>query len=265
MFENHSVSDIIGNPEAPFLNSLAVNHPLAANYFAITRPSLPNYMAPTGGDTFFTSNCSITLGGCTTPALSIVDRIEGSARTWKAYMEDAPGPCFTGNNYPVFGSAPAYVEKHNPFIHYENIRNNPARCNRIVPYTDLTADLAALPNFVWITPNMCNDMHDFCGDLSDVQTGDNWASVEIPRLRNSPSCTGAQTCLIVVTFDEGSFDLAPPEDNHVYTVFVKPGPRTPDSNTLYNHYSLLRTIEAAWGLAPLTANDAAAAIMLDMF
>jgi hypothetical protein len=266
MMENHSIGDIIDNPDAPYLNFLAATYPVALNYFGVTHPSLPNYMAPTGGDTFFTFNCSITEGGCTTGALSIVDRIEGSARTWKAYMEDAPSACFTGNNYPVFGAPPAYVEKHNPFLHYENIGNNPARCNRIVPYTDLTADLEALPNFVWITPNMCNDMHDACsGDLSDVATGDAWLSTEIPRLQNSPSCTGRQTCLIVIVFDEGSTSYAPPEDNHVYAVFVKPGPRSPDSNSLYDHYSLLRTIEESWALAPLTAKDAAATPMSDMF
>lgn len=266
MMENHSIGQIVGNADAPYLNGLTVSYPMAANYFGVTHPSLPNYMPPTGGDTFFTSNCSITVGGCTTPALNIVDRIEGSARTWKAYMEDMPSPCFIGNNYPVFGATPAYTEKHNPFIHYENIRNDAARCNQIVPYTNLTADLAALPNYVWITPNMCNDMHDNCSqDFSDIQAGDNWLSVEVPRIQNSPSCTGTQTCLIVITFDEGSFDFAPPEDNHVFTVFVRPGARPPDSNVRYDHYSLLRTIEDAWGLAPLTANDAAATPMTDMF
>ena len=265
MMENHSVSQIIGNPDAPFMNSLATANPLAANYFGVTHPSLPNYTAPTGGDTFFTGDCSITAGGCTTPALSIVDRVEASGRTWKAYMEDVPAPCFTGDNYPVRGSAPAYVEKHNPFIHFENIRNNPARCNRIVPYSQLAADVGALPNFVWITPNMCNDMHDVCSPQGEVKTGDNWLSVEVPRIRNSASCAAPQSCLIVVTFDEGFFDFDPPEDNHVYTVFVKPGPRPPDSNTRYDHYSLLRTIEASCGLAPLTGNDAAATPMADMF
>jgi hypothetical protein len=266
MMENHGLSEIIGNPDAPFMNGLTAANPVAANYFGITHPSLPNYMAPTGGDTFFTTDCSITAGGCTTPALNLVDRIEGSTRTWKAYMEDMRSACFVGDNYPVFGSPPAYVEKHNPFIHFDDIRNNPARCNKIVPYTQLTADLPALPNFVWITPNMCDDMHDVCSpDLSEVRLGDNWLSAEVPRIQNSVSCAAPQRCLIVVTFDEGDFGLDPPEDNHVFTVFVKPGPRPPDSNALYNHYSLLRTIEASWGLATLTANDAAATPMADMF
>ena len=260
MMENHGLSEIIGNPDAPFMNGLTTANPVAANYFAVTHPSLPNYMAPTGGDTFFTRNCSIADGGCTTPALNIADRIEASGRTWAAYMEDMPSPCFVGDNYPVVGSPPAYREKHNPFIHFDDIRNDAARCNRIVPYTQLTADLPALPNFVWITPNMCNDMHDVCSpDLSEVKLGDNWLSTEVPRIQNSPSCAAPQTCLIVITFDEGG------TDDHLFTVFVKPGPRPPDSNVMYDHYSLLRTIEDSWGLATLTANDAAATPMADMF
>jgi hypothetical protein len=237
---------------------------VAANYFGITHPSLPNYMAATGGYTSFTTNCSIAAGDCTTPALGIVDRIEAAGRSWKAYMEDMPSPCFTGDNYPVSGSPPAYAEKHNPFMHYENIRNEPARCNRIAPYSQLARDLDALSDFVWITPNMCNDMHDVCSPAGEVKAGDDWLSVEVPRIQKSASCVAPHTCLIVITFDEGCSGLDPPADNHVYTVFVPPGPRPPDSNSLYDHYSLLRTIEESWGLAPLTANDAAAAAMTDM-
>ncbi len=173
VMENHSISQIVGNPDAPFLNGLTANHAVATNYFGIVHPSLPNYMAATGGDTFFTGDCSIALGGCTTSALSMVDGIEASGRTWKAYMEDMPSPCYVGDNYPAFGSPPAYVEKHDPFIHFDNLRNDPSRCNNIVPYSQLTADLAALPNFVWITPNMCNDMHDTCFAVTAVRAGDN--------------------------------------------------------------------------------------------
>jgi len=259
ILENHSYSQIVGNPDAPYINGLIVDNPVATNYFGITHPSLPNYMALTGGDTFFSDNCGIERGGCTTPALSLVDRIEASGRTWKAYMEDQPTPCFIGDSYP-------YVEKHNPFIHYDLIQNNPDRCNRIVPYAELGADLPALPNYVWITPNECNDMHDVCDPRqSEVTVADNWLSVEIPPVQNSASCVPPQTCLIIITFDEGDVALTPPEDNHVFTIFVKTGPRPSDSAVRYDHYSLLRTVEDAWGLAPLTGNDGGATPMADLF
>jgi acid phosphatase len=266
IMENTSISQIVANPDAPFLNELMTSHTVARNYFGVVHPSLPNYMAITGGDPFFSNNCFIQDGDCTTPAPSIADRIEASGLSWKGYMEDMPSPCYVGDFHHVVGTSPAYREKHNPFIHYANLLDDPSRCERIVPYDHIADDLAALPNFVWITPNMCNDMHDGCRpSLNRIRQGDDWLSVELPRIQNSPSCSGAETCLIVVTFDEGAAGLEPPEDQHVLTIFLKPGPQTPDSNAVYDHYSLLRTIEAVWGLEPLTDNDRAASVMADMF
>ncbi len=235
-------------------------------------PSLPNYMAVTGGNTFFASNCHIALttGACTTPAPSIADLIEASGRSWKAYMEDMPSPCFVGDNYPVRGSPPAYVEKHNPFIHYDEIRNDVSRCDRIVPYDQLPTDLSQdnVPDFVWITPNMCHDMHDPCGPLL-VREGDDWLSAEVPKVQNF--CASSDTtCLIIITFDEGDRNLPAPEDNHVFTILISRGSAefpVQNSNTIFDHYSLTRTIEESWELSPpfLTANDTAATPMSDMF
>ena len=137
----------------------------------MTHPSLPNYMALTGGDTFFIDNCI----GCQTPAVNLADRIEASGRTWTAYMEDMPGPCGTSDSG-------LYVTRHNPFVHYSDIAGNAARCGRsVVPFSSFGSDLAMnrLPSFVWITPNLCNDMHD-----CPVATGDSWlASLEKGRKR----------------------------------------------------------------------------------
>ena len=87
---------------------------------------------------------------------NLADQIEAGGRSWKGYMEDMPSPCFVGNS----GN---YVQKHNPFIYYNDIRTNTARCQQsVVPYTRLDADLQnnTLPDFAWITPNLCNDAHD---------------------------------------------------------------------------------------------------------
>jgi acid phosphatase len=275
VLENLSLGEISGNPDAQFLNGPQPHdwsRGVATDFHGITHPSLPNYMALTGGNPFFASNCHINLGtgACTTPAPSIADSIEASGRSWKAYMEDMPSPCFIGDKYPMLGRPPAYVEKHNPFIHYDNIRSDPSRCNRIVPYSQLSTDLSqgTVPDFVWITPNMCHDMHDPCG-LSLVRAGDEWLSAEVPKVQNF--CVASHSrCLIIITFDEGDRRLPAPEDNHIFTVLISRGPaafRARDSNVRYDHYSLLRTMEEFWELAPpiLTDNDAAAIPMLDMF
>src|SRR5215212_10122113 len=149
VMENEDYSGIIGSDHAPYISGLAQQYGVAANFYGIRHPSLPNYLALTGGDTFgITSDCT----NCFVGAPNLVDQLEAGGKTWKAYLEDMPRACFVGN------AAPLYKQKHNPFIYYDNVRTNSARCNKIVPFTQFAADAQAntLPDFVWITPNMCN-------------------------------------------------------------------------------------------------------------
>jgi phosphatidylinositol-3-phosphatase len=129
----------------------------------------------------------------------------------------------------------------------------------VVPASQLAADLQmpeTTPAFGWITPNMLNDMHD-----GTVAQGDAWLSREIPQLLSAPAWTEQQS-LLVITWDED--DNAP--GNQVATLVISHQvPAGFRSAAAYNHYSLLRTIEVAWGLAPLTTNDAAANVMGDFF
>src|SRR6266850_6882779 len=110
VMENREYRDVIGDPAAPYINRLASEYGLATNAFGATHPSLPNYMALTGGETFFATNCV----GCETPAENIADQIEASRRTWTAYMEDMPAPCATADSG-------LYVARHNPFVHHTDI------------------------------------------------------------------------------------------------------------------------------------------------
>lgn len=108
IFENKDQASIVGSPEARYLNQLAAEYARATNFYATRKPSLPNYLALTGGDTFnITSDCT----ACFVAADSIVTEIEASGRSWKAYMEDMPKPCFVGD------APPLYRQKHNPFIY----------------------------------------------------------------------------------------------------------------------------------------------------
>jgi acid phosphatase len=250
IMENHGYDEIIGNLDAPYLNQLADSYGVATNYVSVAHPSLPNYLALTCGDTFgITTDCT----DCFQQAPNLaVDRVAAAGRTWRAYMESMPSPGYLGDAYP-------YMQKHDPFVYYDDVRTDPAQLGNVVPFDQLAADLAAAqttPAFGWITPNMVNDMHD-----GTVAQGDTWLSNEIPKLLGAPAWTEQQS-LLVITWDED--DNAP--GNQVATLVianqVAAGFR---SAVAYNHYSLLRTIEVAWGLAPLTANDAQAAVMTDFF
>ena len=250
IMENHSASQIIGSADAPFISELAAGYGLAANYTAISHPSLPNYLALTGGSTFgLSTDCT----DCFQNAPNIaVDRVAASGRAWRAYMESMPSPAFVGDAYP-------YLQKHDPFVYYDNIRTDPGQFANVVPYTQLATDLSALdstPSYGWITPNMTDDMHD-----GTVAQGDTWLSVAVPALLSSDAFTQRRS-LLFITWDEN--DDSP--GNEVATlVIARDVPAGFTSQVPYNHYSLLRTIETAWGLAPLTANDAAATAMSDFF
>jgi hypothetical protein len=239
VMENHEYGDIIGSSSAPYINSLARRYALATGANAITHPSLPNYLALTGGSTFgIDSDCT----ECKVSATSIVDQLERARLSWRAYMEDLPAPCFEG------ASAGEYAKKHDPFAYYTRIVSDPRRCASIVPLTRLSADerTAGLPRFLWITPNLCHDMHD-CA----VSTGDSFLSGLVPPLLRALGPGG----LLFLTWDEGSSDagccrLA--AGGHIVTIVAGPGARARARlATPTDHYSVLQTIEDLFGLRRL--------------
>jgi phosphatidylinositol-3-phosphatase len=250
VMENHSFSEIIGSSSAPYINALLTGGGIATNYFAVTHPSLPNYLALTGGSTFgITSDCNT----CWISAPNIADRVEAAGKTWKAYEESMPSSCFVGDSYP-------YVQKHDPFIYYNDIRTNGSRCaGHVVPFTQITSDLTATsttPNFAFITPNACDDMHD-----CSIASGDAWLGQHVPQILGSPAFT-TQHSLLAITWDEDDFTTI----NRVTTILVGPDVLPgAQSSIYYNHYSLLRTFENGLGLAALTGNDGGAAPLLDLF
>jgi phospholipase C len=241
VLENKSYDQALNGTDAPYLSTLAHQYGLATNYTGITHPSLPNYIALTGGSTFgITSDCT----DCFVNAANLVDQLEDAGKTWKAYMESMPRPCFVGNDGDL------YRQRHNPFIYYDDIRTNPKRCNQIVPFTQFAQDLQAnaLPNFVWITPNMCDDAHDCALDASDT-----WLKTWVPQILASSAWKDRGA--LFITFDEGDHALTAGTTfggGRIATVVLSPlGKAAYQSPLAYSHYALLRTIEDAWHLQPL--------------
>src|SRR6266568_2178905 len=196
MMENTSYTSLIGNPNAPFINSTAKNYELATNYFGVSHPSQPNYIAATSGSTNgVTNDNDVTL---TVP--NIVDQIEGSGRTWKAYMQSLS--LCNGNLLASTCGNQLYERKHNPFVSYEDVQNNPARMANIVDFSQFSTDLANknLADFSWISPDQCNDMHGRGGPSSDpcnfgnvqglIATGDAFLSATVGEIMNSQAWTG---------------------------------------------------------------------------
>ena len=244
VFENKEFGTVFGSDKMPYFNKLLRSYTLLTQYYAVTHPSLPNYIAMIGGDTFgITFDCiSCIVPGATK---SLPDLIEASGRTWKTYQEDMPSPCFAGTE------AGKYAIKHNPFIYFMPICLDAQRCNRsIVPLTQLSSDIAAnaLPNYFFVTPNMCHDAHD-----CDIGIADTWLQGFMNWLM-PPLDQSGQPYLIVLTWDEGQGDhsccgLPAEAGGRIATVLVSPQAKSGfQDNTPYTHYSLLKTIESAWGL-----------------
>jgi phospholipase C len=251
--ENKGYKTIMEGSEAPFFHELASTYSQANNYYALFHPSLPNYLAMIGGTNGGIEQNCIPGSGCEIHGKNIVDEIEESNRTWKGYMESMPTPCSPQNSGQ-------YAVRHNPFVYYRTFTDDKERCKQHnAPLDQLYKDIEAnqLPNFSFITPNLCNDMHD-----CSVNTGDKWLADVVPKLLES-STFKTKKSLLVITWDE-----AEPSDqvNQIPTILIGPTVKKAyKSSTIYNHYSLLRTIEDAWDLPALTQNDKTATHMNEFF
>jgi phosphatidylinositol-3-phosphatase len=161
MLENHSQSSVIDDSNAPYLTSLAHTYGMASNYFGVTHPSMPNYIATIAGDNFGIQDDN-DQNIVNLDRTNLVDQLEAHHVSWDAYMEDLPA-----NKLDRFGptvgttQVQLYAKKHNPFVLFDDVNSNPARMSHVRDYTELGSDLNSrqAPQFVWITPNQCNDMH----------------------------------------------------------------------------------------------------------
>lgn len=242
VFENKEFGTVVRNAKMPYFNELANSYTLLTQHYAVTHPSLGNYLAMIGGDTFgVTFDCT----KCLYEAQTLPDLIEASGRTWRTYQEDMPSACYEGPDYAN------YAIKHNPFMYFKSIRLDPTRCTEdVVPMGQFYSDIATgnLPNFVFITPNLCNDAHD-CG----VNVADRWLQALMLVLRPALEAKG-KPYLVIITWDEGQGNhsccgLPPEAGGRIATILVSPQAKSGFQDaTPYTLYSLPKTIAAAWSL-----------------
>jgi acid phosphatase len=232
MLENRSFEQVIGNPNAPFLNRLAHRYALATNYFAVGHRSLPNYIALTGGDTNgISDNCT----RCDTEQPNLLNQLDTAHVSWRAYFEGLrPGA-------KLIHRTLSYNPHYDPFAYYERVEGDKAR-DRIGGFDALRHDLAhrSLRRFSWIAPDVFHDGHS-----GTLRAADRFASGLVPRLLRALGPNG----LLYVTWDEGpSSDLRGPDGSpgggRVALIAAGGAARrhTQDA-TAANHYALLRTIE----------------------
>jgi phospholipase C len=221
----------------PFLRDLMRRGASMANYYGVTHPSQPNYIAMVSGNTYNVhGDWNADLLGKT-----IADLLEAQGKTWKVYAEDYPSPCFLGESHGI------YVRKHVPFLSFVNVQTDPSRCSKIVPATEFSLDQAQnqLPHYSFYVPNLENDGHN-----TGLAYTSRWLKNTFePYFANEQLM---KETLFIVTFDEDDWF----HGNRIYTVFlgagVKPGYT---SNVRYDHYNMLKTVEEIFKLGNLAQHD----------
>jgi phospholipase C len=254
LMENHDYSSIIGSSNAPYENQIANQCGLASNYHAISHPSLPNYIALTSGGTQGITDDS----GPSAHPLDVNSIYHQAYPSAKGYAESMPANC----NLSDSGE---YAVRHAPWAYYINgtVGNQRSECQANDVPLGTTASGAlhndvvngTLPKFSFVTPNLCNDMHD-----CSVATGDAWLANFVPFVLAGSDYTSGHLA-VVITFDENGGSSG----NQVYTAVISPftAPGTV-SSTNYTHYSLLRTTEEILGV-PLLGSAASANSMRSPF
>ena len=266
MMENHSLSTIQGNASAAYINSLMTTFSYASNFWAVHHPSLPNYLALVSGNHYGVScdcgvsgsacsalNCNFVFSSCNCAqsAMHLGDQFEAAGIPWRAYGEDMGTACNTSPS----GN---YVIKHIPFLYFDNVRTNAARCAaHVVDYASNFGpdNTAGSYRFSMITPNQCHNMHDRCplttGDA--VQQGNDWLAAQVPSILAGPGFGPAGRDVLFIVWDEedvttyvaGSSAAAP-------MIAISPLVRAGFATAVrYDHYALLATIEDSFGLSRL--------------
>ena len=276
--ENKGVGQIVGSPNAPYINELIGKYGYASNYYGVTHPSDPNYYPIIGGSDFgFNYNCPSNCFPVGTPNLA--DSIEDADKTWGGYMEGGGGYSTPTDSLP--------------FLAFTDIYNDPARvAAHLFDISQLKTDLASpstTPNFVWFAADDETNMegptdvpfgifHWALGFVSpahqyNVAAGDAWLDDQVTTIMESETWNDPNTkSAIFITFDEDYNNITTGvgnEGNHIVMIVI-PSPGAaydPDTNPdgmrtgafvaddHYNHYSLQRTIEDSLGIDPITNND----------
>ncbi|HEX7965419.1 MAG TPA: alkaline phosphatase family protein [Gammaproteobacteria bacterium] len=227
--ENRSYGNVVGSPDAAYINQLASQGALLTQYFAITHPSEPNYVAMFSGDTQ-----GVTDDSCphSYKAPNLAEALLGAKFSFAIYSENMPAAGFTG----CASQDKLYRRKHNPVPDFPAV---PASTNR--PFSDFPGDYSKLPTVSFVVPNMINDMHD-----GTAAQGDAWLK---DKLEGYAKWALQHHSLLVLTWDED--DGAEGGHNRVMTVVlgqdVKPG----HYETHLTHYDLLRTLTDMYGLKPI--------------
>jgi hypothetical protein len=259
VMENESSSAIYGSSAAPYINTTIKPEAAYATMFTdelpASVPSEPHYIWMEAGtneftDATFLSDADASPGNSTASTQHLATQIETAGLSWMTYQEGMPAAC------PIASSS-FYAAKHDPFVFFTDVSGSPpsktnTHCGaHHKAYSSFAGDLAGtMPAYVFITPNLCNDMHGAlgCPSGSDITRGDTWLAAELPRIVTYAT---AHASTIYIIWDEGS-------SNQIIPFFaIGPHVKTGMATTVYSHTALLKSIEEQLGLPALATVSSA--------
>ncbi len=265
LMENHNWSDIKNNPSAPYINkSLLPMASYAEQYFNPpgNHPSEPNYLWLEAGTNFGIYNDADPYANHQSKTNHLVTLLNNAHVSWKSYQES-----ISGADCPLTGNG-LYAPRHNPMVYFDDVTNtnNPVSSYCIAhvrPFTELVTDLQhnTQARYNFISPNLCNDMHDTCAPLNDaVKQGDSWLAHNLPAILDSQAYKNGG--IVFITWDEGAGG-----DGPIGMIVLSPDAKGGGySNTIrYTHSSTLRTLEEIFGVTPPLGDAAHAIDLRDLF
>ncbi len=247
LFENEAATDVF--PNAPFFKQLAAQYGQATNYVSSTHPSLPNYIMLTSGSTngIINDNDPVSSVPVATHE-NLMYQLDQKGISWRAYMESMGTPC-------KMESSGDYCAHHDPFLYYNDVTKNadPNYCtDHVVDYDqNFDADFASPnpPRFAWITPNMCNDMHN-----CPAATVDAWLKTTITKIQATDAYKSGGA--IFILFDEGAQRFLG-VTAQLATIVVSENLAQPGVpiDTAFDHRSYVATIEDIFGLKRISTTQ----------
>ena len=220
--ENHTASAVQSG--MPYLVSLGTKYGHTTKDIAAAHPSLPNYLAITGGSTFGVTDDN-------PPSSHPIAGTSAFGTGGRSYEQAMTSNC-------QLSAAGAYAVKHNPQAYYTGERTNCAVNDK--PLATLSGDLSkGLAAVSLLTPDLNNDAHD--GTLTQADT---FLKTWIPKIMAGADYR-ASRLTIVITFDEGVGS-----QQTVYTAVINPALHGKTVTTGLTHYSLARWLYRTAGETP---------------
>jgi hypothetical protein len=268
LMENHNWTgdgslDIKGNPAAPYINKTLLPIASHAEQFynpPNNHPSLPNYLWLEAGTNFGILDDGPPSQHPLSTKKHLVTLLKNANVPWKAYLENT-----TGKVCPLTDSG-EYAVRHEPFAYFDDVSNDQNSKSKyciahLRPYTELATDLknGTVAQYNWITPNLCDDMHDSCGG-DPIAHGDTWLSQNVPAILNSTAYKNGGA--LFITWDE-----ADAGDGPIGMIVLSPYAKGSGySNKIhYTHGSTLRTMEEIFGVKPLLRDAGKEKDLSDLF